>query len=525
MNRKMGLFLFLAFIPLVLAFALPQRVAHEPAHKKLVGTYAAKTKPAVDHSKFAQLQVDFKTPQQVTAACISCHNQRHQEVMASSHWNWGRKEYIKGKGIVALGKSNVLNNFCIGASGNEQSCAKCHIGYGAERKDFDYKNPLNVDCLACHDTTGTFVKGNAMGGMPDPKVSLKLVATHVGRPTRYNCGSCHFMGGGGNNVKHGDLEMAMMEPNKDLDVHMAVEGSSMQCVDCHTADKHKMQGKVYSIASMNSDRVECQSCHGALPHKDSMINEHMEKVSCQSCHIPTYAKENPTKLHWDWSTAGKLKDGKPYAEEGPDGKESYLSIKGSFTWGKNLEPDYVWFNGTADHYLLGDKVEDPSKPVVMNQLLGSYNDPDSKITPVKIHTAKVPYDPVNKILIEPKTFSAQKGDGGYWKDFDWVKAAEKGMEHVGQPFSGKVDFIETKMYWPINHMVSSKDKTVACAECHTRSDGRLAKVGGFYLPGRDRNGLVDGIGSFLIYASLLGITLHGVLRIASHFLGKGGNNV
>ncbi len=525
MNRKMGLFLFLAFIPLVLAFALPQRVAHESAHKKLAGTYAAKTKQAVDHSKFAQLQVDFKTPQQVTAACISCHNERHKEVMASSHWNWGRKEYIKGKGIISLGKDNVLNNFCIGASVNAQSCAKCHIGYGNDRKDFDYKQPLNVDCLACHDSTGTFVKGNSMGGMPDPSVNLRNVATHVGRPTRYNCGSCHFNGGGGNNVKHGDLEMAQMEPSKELDVHMGTDGSNMQCVDCHTADKHQILGKVYSIASMNSGRVECQSCHGALPHKDSMINEHMEKVACQSCHIPTYAKESPTKLHWDWSTAGKLKNGEPFVEEGPLGKDSYMSIKGSFTWGKNLEPDYVWFNGTSDHYLLGDKVADPSKPVVMNQLLGSYNDPDSKITPVKIHTAKVPFDPVNKILIEPKTFSAKKGDGGYWKDFDWVKASELGMEHVGQPFSGKVDFIETEMYWPLNHMVSSKEKTVACAECHTRNDGRLAKVGGFYLPGRDRNGLVDGIGSILIAASLLGIVLHGVLRGASHFLGKGGRNV
>ena len=39
-------------------------------------------------------------------------------------------------------------------------------------------------------------------------VDLRLAAVSVGRPTITNCGSCHFYGGGGNNVKHGDLEEA-----------------------------------------------------------------------------------------------------------------------------------------------------------------------------------------------------------------------------------------------------------------------------------------------------------------------------
>ena len=35
------------------------------------------------------------------------------------------------------------------------------------------------------------------------------------------------------------------------------------------------------------------------------------------------------------------------------GNHTYLSIKGSFKWGKILKPEYVWFNGTAEHYLIG----------------------------------------------------------------------------------------------------------------------------------------------------------------------------
>ena len=43
----------------------------------------------------------------------------------------------------------------------------------------------------------------------------------------------------------------------------------------------------------------------------------------------------------------------------------------------------MWFNGTADHYLLGDTIQ--SIPVKMNTLNGSYTDRHSKIIPVKIH--------------------------------------------------------------------------------------------------------------------------------------------
>ncbi len=52
-------------------------------------------------------------------------------------------------------------------------------------------------------------------------LDLNKIAQSVGKPKRTNCGVCHFFGGGGNNVKHGDLEMAMFEPTKEIDIHMA----------------------------------------------------------------------------------------------------------------------------------------------------------------------------------------------------------------------------------------------------------------------------------------------------------------
>ena len=258
-----------------LALTALRRSGSEPTPLEALKARTSRpSKPSVDHALFAQLKAKFHRPQDVTAACISCHNGRAAEVMSSSHWNWERTEYIEGKGIREVGKRNILNNFCIGISGSQRSCDKCHIGYGWADASFDLKNPLNVDCLACHDNTSTYVKAAEGAGMPDPSVDLTNVAQHVGRPQRADCGTCHFFGGGGNNVKHGDLEKSLFDPARDVDVHMASDGLDMQCVDCHTADKHRILGKDYAVSSMNRNRVECESCHTAMPHADDILNDH-----------------------------------------------------------------------------------------------------------------------------------------------------------------------------------------------------------------------------------------------------------
>ncbi len=491
---------------------LPRHSSNAPPLTLLKERFAKKSVPSVDHAKLDQLKRTFATPQEVTAACISCHNGRAAEVMQSNHWAWERTEYVPGKGIRTIGKRNLLNNFCIGISSNETSCTKCHAGYGYSDDKFDFNNPLNIDCLACHDTSGKYAKAAGGSGAPAPAVDLTLVAQHVGKTTRGNCITCHGMGGGGNNVKHGDLELAMISPSRDVDVHMSEKGSGLSCVACHVTEKHQTLGKLFSVSSMNRNRSTCESCHSEVPHSDDVLNKHTLKVACQTCHIPTYAKVNPTKLRWDWSTAGRLRDGKPYEEKDKDGVDTYMSIKGSFIWGKNIQPEYAWSNGTASHYLLGDKVE-PGKVVKMNELFGSYADPEAKIIPVKIHRGKQIYDSAYNYLIQPKTVSDTPGDGGYWKEFNWDRAAEEGMKTVGLPFSGKHDFIETEMIWPINHMVSPKNRTVGCTECHVREGGRLASLSGFYLPGRDYNPWLERLGKLILALTVVGVAFHGGARI------------
>ncbi len=504
---------FLALIVISFVIVVRSSTYNPPEVSEIRERFKKTELSKVNHATFPILDQHFDKPQEVTEACISCHTTRHREVMNSSHWNWERPEYIPGKGIVYLGKKNAVNNFCIGTQSNEQACAKCHIGFGMNEKGFTFTDSTNIDCMVCHDNSGSYVKANNLGGYPDPALNLNEIAQFIGRPTRDNCGVCHFFGGGGNNVKHGDLDSEMFQPDKELDVHMAIEGANLVCIDCHTTEQHQISGKVYSLASMNVNRNDCEQCHTARPHKNEIINEHTIKVACQTCHIPKYAKANATKMYWDWSTAGKLKNGEPYHEEDSLGNHTYLSIKGSFKWDRNVEPDYIWFNGTADHYLLGDKIKDTTNALVLNQLYGSYNDRTAKIIPVKIHMAKQIFDPVNMYLIQPHLFSDKKGDGAFWVDFNWQEASERGMENIGLPFSGKYSFIETEMYWPINHQVSPKEESLKCNDCHTRENSRLAGLTDFYMPGRDYSPIVDNLGIVVIILSLIGIIAHGSIRI------------
>lgn len=479
--------------------------------------YTKEIRSSVDHTKFDILKKEFKTPQEVTKACISCHTERHTEVMESSHWNWDRVDLVEGKGFRAAGKKNVLNNFCTGVFGNEVACASCHTGVGMNNvANFDFKKPENVDCLSCHASPKAYQKSNDNSGFPAITVNLNQAAISVGKPTIENCGNCHFYSGGGNNVKHGDLEEALLDANRDIDVHMGKNGVNLSCVDCHTADNHKIKGRLYSVSTNNVSRAYCTDCHSSTPHQETMLNTHTAKVACQTCHIPVYAKVNPTKMSWKWSEAGKLDaNHKPFKEH--KGHEEYMSIKGSFIWEKDVKPEYVWFNGTAENYVLGDSINPKEAPIQINKLFGSHDDPNSKIIPVKVHRGDQIYDTEYNRLIQAKLYSKTPGDSAFWKDFDWNLAAEKGMHNAGFEYSGKYGFITTEMYWPLNHMVSKASESLQCADCHTPKDGRLAQLTGFYLPGRDRNSWLDTIGIFMIFGAILGVISHASLRVFTYF--------
>lgn len=411
--------------------------------------------PHLDHS--AYFKDSIATPQEVTRRCLECHPNSAMEVMKTPHWTWISGDVERNGKNIPIGKRNQINNFCISIVGNWNSCTSCHAGYGWEDMSYDFSKEENVDCMVCHDGSGTYSKTKL--GMPDKNVDLRLVAGSVHRPARENCGICHFSGGGGMGVKHGDLDESLINANKELDFHMGK--LNFQCVDCHTTKNHKIAGKVNTTYTekTNAVRFNCEKCHTDQPHKEPRLNKHTSRIACQTCHIPEFAKKLPTKMIWDWSKAGD--------STRIDSPHEYLKIKGEFQYEEGVIPTYAWFNGKMDRYIKGDKLDDEPEHF-MNRPLGSRDDKNAKIWPFKVHHTVQPYDEVNNILIPPIT----SGEGGFWTKFDWAYALETGAKLNNLPYSGKYGFTKTKMYWPITHMVTTGKNALTCIDCHSKG-GRL----------------------------------------------------
>ncbi len=490
-----------------------------------------------DHSKFKELDHDFQSGPEVTKACLACHTEAAKQVMHTQHWKW---EFVNPQSKQNLGKMHVINNFCTSVQSNLKGCASCHIGYDAMTDKGVKNDPNLVDCLACHNSGG-YSKPSGLGGNVLAKdieappgsgniikgVNLKKVAQNVGKTTRKSCGSCHFMGGGGDAVKHGDLDSSLEDPDKKLDVHMDADGLNFSCATCHKTDRHQVPGSRYAPTAVDKEGAlirgkgdernpaTCQACHGQKPHKEKQadkLNNHTNKLACQTCHVPAFARGDiPTKMTWDWSTAGKRDEaGKQITLKDDDGNKIYESRKGNFTFGLDVKPDYIWFNGDVSFTLRDMKVDKAQQPIYINRYLGSAKDGKSMIWPVKTFTGKQPFDAEHKTLVV--THLAGADSTAYWKNLNWENAIETGMQSAGLPFSGKVDFIETVSQWPITHMVAPKDKAVGCNECHTKG-GRLDKVDGIYIPGRDSIPWLDNAVKLLALLTLLAMIGHGVLRI------------
>lgn len=446
------LMLFLILTPIIIFW--PRQSSRQTKNPR---DFVSTVHEHLDHSAF--FPDAFTTPQDVTKACLECHPSAAKDLMKTSHYTWERGPVkIPGRDIsLKIGKKNLLNNFCIGIQGNEASCSSCHAGYGWKDNLPISKKEEDVDCLICHDWSGTYAKGKS--GMPQKGVNLQVVAQAVGYSKRDNCGKCHMYGGGGMGVKHGDLDNSLVNPSQVVDVHMSK--NSMLCIDCHKTEHHQIKGQAYSVSVVaNQNALDCTDCHAETPHKNQRLNAHVEALACQTCHIPSFSRKAPTKMYWDWSKAGDNKR--------KDDHLTYLKIKGEFIYEQNVLPEYAWFNRSVERYLLGDKI-DHGKTTVLNKPRGDIHDASAKIWPFKVHRAKQPYDKENDYLMAPTT----SGAGGYWHDFNWDKALRLSEKNTGLAYSGKYGFADTVMYWPLSHMVTAKEKSLQCNDCHGKNANRF----------------------------------------------------
>ena len=354
---------------------------------------------------------------------------------------------------------------------NEARCTSCHAGYGWKDDTFDFTDMTKIDCLVCHDRTGTYKKTPTAAGMPDPEVDLVAVAKSVGPTSRKTCGDCHFNGGGGEAVKHADLSRQLLKPDRNCDVHMG--GYDFQCSECHRTRNHKIAGRS-SSAPVVEGSFSCESCHTNTPHHgDALLahhlNKHSNNIACTTCHAPVYAKCKPTKVFWDWSKAG---DKKRQPKKDKHGMPDYDPKKGEFVWKESAKPTYAWYGGFMKRVFLGDRLDWTQGEISIAEPVGSINDPNSKISPFKIMQGVQAADAEHKYLLVPHLFPRNKEDKtAYWKHYDWQKSFADGMKAAGMKYSGKYEWITTNMYWGVEHEVMPAESALSCVQCHDSLKG------------------------------------------------------
>ena len=317
----------------------------------------------------------------------------------------------------------------------------------------------NIDCLVCHDTTGTYSKKKNSCGYPDKGLDLTHVAKNVGMPTRQNCGTCHWYGGGGDNAKHGDLSSDLAHPDPELDVHMG--GENFTCQKCHVTEAHKIAGNS-TTSAVSEGSVTCTDCHDSRPHDTdspllNKLNDHGSALSCQACHIPVTAQNKMTLTYIDSSRISA----QTQLVEKTANKMEIRTPGGYKIKERHLKPTYAWYNGTHRRYLRGDTVN-LNKVTDLNPPVGNIDDPSARITPYKIMESVQAADAEFGYLIVPHL----TGKDGLFTTHDWKLTAEKGMKAAGMKFSGKIAFANTRMFWRLNHGVLPKENALTCLDCH-----------------------------------------------------------
>ncbi len=424
-----------------------------------------------------------------TQSCILCHESEAVEALDMGHFKWaGKVENIVGMEGKELGKRDLLNNFCVAVPSNEGRCTQCHAGLGYADASFDFNNPENVDCLVCHDQSGTYQKAPTTAGLPPATVDLNMVARSISigaKPTRKACIGCHAKAGGGDNVKHGDLSTDLIETTREYDVHMGVDGANLVCADCHGANHDPKTGEVdHGIAGISLHSVhegemkQCADCHGSLDaiHAGSTAADVFQleahgRLACQVCHIPAIARAISTKVEWYWSDAGKTVDPVPVDPE--TGRPTFDKKKGTFVWKNNVRPTLRWFNGKWNRKVIGLADTYSEVPIDLGSPVGDFNDPASRIYPFKLMVGNQPVDPVNQTVMVPHLFGLKGGANPYWGKWDWNASLMDGSAYTGQPYSGTYKFEDTFMLLSVNHEVAPAEHALGmggigegCMDCH-----------------------------------------------------------
>ncbi|NGX17399.1 tetrathionate reductase family octaheme c-type cytochrome [Wenzhouxiangella sp. XN24] len=424
-------------------------------------------------------------PYEGTESCLACHGEIGDDILTTGHFKWeGVATNLEGVEGEIHGKNDIINNFCVAVPSNEGRCTQCHIGYDYADASYDFGDRTKIDCFACHDQTGTYTKAPPLAGRPPASVDLQAVAQSVGAnggvPTRQACLFCHAGAGGGDNVKHGDLSSDLIATTREFDVHMAVDGANLSCVDCHGVKRdadgammsHGIGGMPYHSVD-EGDMKQCTDCHGdsANIHAGSSVQNTVAshpRLACQACHIPAIARKLPTKTEWYWEDAGQDID--PIPVDPVTGKATYDKMKGTFAWATDVRPELRFFDGKWNKTLINVNDQYSSVPVDLGSPATDYTNPDAKIYPFKKLIGNQPADANNNTILVPHLFGAAGGPNPYWGTYDWNLALQDGALAAGQVYTGEYEFVDTVSLWSVNHEIAPKEMALGmggdCGDCH-----------------------------------------------------------
>jgi hypothetical protein len=413
-----------------------------------------------------------------TQTCLKCHEEEAENFFHTQHYQWrGATPDLVNSGGLELGKLSMVNDFCTNPTGPQwigkvknaegktlaKGCSGCHAGLGKlPSQEISREQLENMDCLICHASGyRRDLYETEDGGWEWKPIlwknqeGMNSVARRIQLPDRTMCLRCHSASGGGPNYKRGDMEYTLAKPTREFDVHMAVEGRNMQCVDCHAGEAHRVRGRGADLAATDSpdSPLSCEGeCHSATPHGFAALDSHTDRVDCTACHIPTFARDEPTDMFRDWSDIRFSED---------RGKYMYTA-----EFESDVVPVYAWFNGKS-------RVQIPGKPVALTDggavpvalPEGARQDPTAKLYPFKLHRGKLP-------VLDDKKWVVPIATEEMYADGDIDKAVRDAAESFYGLDEIEYSWIDTVRYMGIYHGVVPKENALNCLECH-RPGGRM----------------------------------------------------
>lgn len=500
---------------------------------------------------------DWQKSGVVEMNCFLCHtpepdNDARKAELQSGHFEWANTATLAGTGLVQKkgeiwqwnrsafdGSGHVKSDYLKPQGPNNDNCGLCH---GLVNTSGEI--PLvTKGCKPEEWTTETTGEIFSPQKMRDSGLNLAgkqqlFRSFDVHSERLVECVDCHFSV---NNPIYFQESEATRPAHLKFDARRLDFGDYLRRPSHQFAKGQSNQGALAS--NMNATMRRCESCHdpepvhGWLPYKD----RHLSALSCESCHIPKLF--SPARQAYDWTVL--TEDGGPRTEcrgvKGDPvtirslvtGYEPVLMPRNELDGRTRLTP----YNLITSWYWVYD---DPPRPVRLEDLRAVYFE-DGHYQPTilaaldadgdgRLAESELVLDTEEKIVIIKNRLAARglenpkiAGDiqpfaihhdvtNGEWATKKCV-ACHSDDSRINQAMvlaAKRPTGVEPKFVWTKNIVLSGKITTDDNGALVYRPD---SSADGLFILGHDRIEWLHGAGFTFFVLTVLGIGMHGGLRI------------